>query len=336
MSWSHHFDRGDLNSAITSIRELLKRAPTASNLALLAMLLGLAGRWEDAVVSLHRAASKDPSNDAFFEEIEHWIWADRSRDHRRNDPLWTEPRRWLAPPPVALELLDQASALFVARDIKKAAAVSEDADAKALRQPGELVTRAGTHLTFEDIVDVDSFTGASFELVSDVLIDVPFASLRRLVVRESTTFRDSIWRPVTVEPRDAKPFEARIPALYPGSFRSSKALAHVGKAQVIEERYGMIRALGKREFRLISSTQREAIVALDSVAEITFAAPVQRQSARIEIDPNWPVVPNAPNGLAVPTAQWVAPPADARPTAKQAEPEPDTWRPPPATERSGA
>jgi protein involved in temperature-dependent protein secretion len=276
MSWYTHYERGGLGASIAALRADIiktKAPPTASDQLLLAILLGLAGRWEEAIHSIHWAASKDPSSAAIYADVERCLVAEAERDARRADPCWVGKRTWLGVPPPFVASRAQACELQAEGLYRDACALLQQVEKATPAQAGTLVTRKGTRLDFVDMSDVDELTGPSFELIEDTLLDAPFAQTTRIVFEERRTFQDGLWCPVILEPREGPRRQGRMPVLYSGTFRRVAAgPVCVGRETSLDRRAGYVIASGRRDFRLRSAGGGEVVVSLENVSEITLEA----------------------------------------------------------------
>ena len=279
MSWRAHYERGELAPAIEELREYTRRGPAAAELALLALLLGMAGRWEEAVVSLQRACALDPAVEGSARQLERCLSSDQLRDARRTDPARPERAVLGGALPSFLALRAQASALHAAGDLRAARAVLERAGEATPPQGGALLTRGGTRMPFDDITDIDDLTGPCLELVEAGLIEVPFSRARRVVFGERRGMQDGLYLPVVIEPREGPRLEGRVPLLYAGTFRSPPGPVCVGRDSRVSRDPGYAVAVGRRDLRLRAASGGAALVAVDTVAEIELDAVAPKPGA---------------------------------------------------------
>lgn len=273
MTFDEAMQHGEVRQAVEELeRELAKdRAP-----GMLFMLFELKTVLEDfgaAQAALDELRRLQPHTAPLLDDLGLCLASDRERALRRNTPAMAERRRGVgAPAPFQLALV-KAAVLYAQKDKAGAAKAVNEARALMPHASGTLTPRAGEKIRFLDLSDSDDLVGPSIEIVGpEGVVDVSFAQVRSIRLRDINGLQDALWIPAEVETSDGQTIHTRLPSQYPGSGNHGLPQVRLGGATMWDREGGITIGFGQRDLRLITPAG-ETMVGLRQVARLDFDPP---------------------------------------------------------------
>ena len=206
-----HLANGDLDAALSSLQDVVRKAPADAKLRIfLFQLLCLRGEWKRAVAQLKVSAELDaaavPMAQTYREAIICEVYREKVFAGEKEPLVFGEPQEWIAPLIEALKLQAQGKA-------EEAATLRAQAFEAAPSSPGEI---NGTR--FEWIADADMRLGPVLEaIVNGKYYWMPFTALHTISMEAPADLRDRAWMPATLGLQTGADIVALIPTRYPGS-----------------------------------------------------------------------------------------------------------------------
>lgn len=141
--------------------------------------------------------------------------------------------------------------------------------------PGTLVRTNGAELRFAHLTDTDELTGPHLSCFQDeVLLDIPFSTLREVHFEEPRLWADQLWMPALLILRNGEQLNVRVFALYSGTGLHRDAPVRMGQMTVWRRRHGYAEGAGQRDLQTSYEGGATGLVGILQVARITFDAPV--------------------------------------------------------------
>lgn len=218
------FQAGDLDAAVTSATEAVKRNPTdAPSRAFLAELLCFCGEYGRADKQLDALGAQSPSAGVGVVLMRQLIRAEMARQECFAQGRLPE---FFVEPPARLRLHLEAS--IALRDDKVLEAARKLEEAESLR-PALSGTCNGK--PFDDARDADDLTASFFEVLTGNghYYWLAMEHVERMEFRAPTHAVDLLWRNATVSVRGGPEGEVFLPVLYHGSHASEDASLRLGR-----------------------------------------------------------------------------------------------------------
>jgi protein involved in temperature-dependent protein secretion len=260
---------GDLRVAYDLALASLPSPPSPPSPSLQALCVILATqleRFDDAEATLDALASAHPSWRGQAQALSVCLTLSRELVARRADPDATE-RAALDPPPPYAHTFLAASLAFARGDATEAAALLQPL--RLPLNPGRLTTTAGRALPFTSIQDPDALCGPLLIACGPLyVIDVPFDTLRALVIDPPASYHDQLWPVARLQTHSQKSLTVRLSARYPGAAAHPDPSIRLGLTTAFEDRGGVCLGVGARALRITRLDGGHEDIPLSQVARI--------------------------------------------------------------------
>jgi type VI secretion system protein ImpE len=232
---------GDLDTALTTLQEHVRKAPDKAELRVfLFQLLCVMGQWERANTQLKLAADLDAKALAMAQMYREAIRCEMLRAEvfagKKSPVVFGEPAEWLA-------LLIESLLVNGTPRADQAQGLRERAFESAPTTSGSLDGEP-----FEWIADADMRLGPVCEaVINGRYYWLPFANLSRVDLEAPADLRDVVWMPAHFQFANGGEAVGVIPTRYPGSESSDDPLIRLGRKTVWQqEAADVFSGLGQR------------------------------------------------------------------------------------------
>ena len=243
MTAEEHLKAGNLNEALASAQDAVRKSPAeARPRILLFQLFCVLGEWERAFTQLNVLKDLDSECLLLAQIFTSVIGCETFRAEvfagKRSPLIFGEPEEWIG-------LLVRASQLVAQSEFAAAQKLREQAFEAAPAASGKINDAA-----FEWIADADSRLGPLLEVMLEgKYYWVPFSRIRSLIVEPPVDLRDLVWTPahfVWINGGEASGF---IPTRYPGSEKAGEFAYNLARKTTWQEQPGdTYLGLGQRVF----------------------------------------------------------------------------------------
>ena len=211
MTAEEYIRAGDLDGALSTLREAIKKDPADSKLRVfLFQLLSVNGDWEKALTQLNLIADINPDSMLLAQIFRPVVQCEALRAEvfagKRSPLIFGEPQEWIG-------LLVHANSLAVTGNLRAAREVID----RALEAAPAVSGSINQH-DFEWIADADSRLGPVLEAVIDgKYYWVPFNRIARIDISRPSDLRDLVWIAATFTWVNGGESSGLIPVRYAGS-----------------------------------------------------------------------------------------------------------------------
>lgn len=260
-------DSGDLAAAYTLACALLT-APDAQpgHHLLVAILAAQLERFPDAIAHLETLASAHPSWRRQTQELSLCLGLSQDLAARLSDPDAVD-RVALEPPPDFARAYLDATVAFAEGRFADASALLRD-----LHRPtnqGRMVLTSGRIIVFDDLYDPDTLTGVMLVASGPrCVIDVPWVSIRSLVLQPPVAFHDHLWPVASLQTHAGKSLMVRLSGRYPGTGLHPDAAVRTAQRTEWTEHDGILVGAGARALRVARHDGQSEDVVLSLIARI--------------------------------------------------------------------
>ena len=235
MNAEEHLRRGDLDQALASVRDAVKKSPAdAKPRIFLFQLLCVLGQWEKALTQLQVIQEMDADSMLLAQIFTPVLHCEALRAEvfagRRSALIFGEPEEWIG-------LLVQANQLAAEGKFVASTELRERAFESAPAMGGTINGQP-----FAWIADADSRLGPLLEVIMDgKYYWVPFSRIQKLHTEPPTDLRDFVWTAAQFTWTNGGAAPGFIPSRYAGSESASDSSLRLGRktewAQKDEELY---------------------------------------------------------------------------------------------------
>jgi protein involved in temperature-dependent protein secretion len=174
------------------------------------------------------------------------------------------------PPPHALAYI-RAAVAHASGDFAGALAALVEGDRASPRLAGTLHWRNGRTAPFTNIVDSDDLTGPILPVMDgDAVLDIAYSELASVSFGDPRMSFDSLWMPAEIHPRAGRPFQAKVPAMYPNSGVSHEPHVRMGNETVWGRSTGYAVAVGQRDFKMFDGAGSMSMTGIMQIRAIAF------------------------------------------------------------------
>lgn len=211
MTAEEYIRAGDLEAAMSALREAIKKDPADSKLRIfLFQLLSVNGQWEKALTQLNLIADISPDSMVLAQIFRPVVQCEALRAEvfagRRSPLIFGEPQEWIG-------LLVHANSLAATGRLREAREPLEQALEAAPAISGSI-----NQHDFEWIADADSRLGPVLEAVIDgKYYWVPFNRVAKIEISRPSDLRDLVWIAATFTWINGGESSGLIPVRYSGS-----------------------------------------------------------------------------------------------------------------------
>lgn len=215
MTAEEHIRTGDLEGAMSTLRDAVKKDPADAKLRIfLFQLLSVNGEWEKALTQLNLVGDMSPDSALLAQIFRPVVQCEALRSEvfagKRSPLIFGEPQEWLG-------MLVHANSLAATGKLREARELMD----KALEDAPAVSGSINEH-DFEWIADADSRLGPVLEAVIDgKYYWVPFNCIARIHIARPSDLRDLVWISGTFTWSNGGESTGLIPVRYPGSEKSS-------------------------------------------------------------------------------------------------------------------
>jgi type VI secretion system protein ImpE len=211
MTAEEHIRAGDLDGAMSALRDAIRKDPADSKLRVfLFQLLSVNGEWEKALTQLNLIADISADSMLLAQIFRPVVQCEALRAEvfagRRSPLIFGEPQEWIG-------LLVHANSLAAAGKFREAREPLES----ALDMAPAIAGSINQH-DFEWIADADSRLGPVLEAVIDgKYYWIPFNRIARMDISRPSDLRDLVWISATFTWANGGESTGLIPVRYAGS-----------------------------------------------------------------------------------------------------------------------
>lgn len=211
MTAEEYIRAGDLDGALSTLREAIKKDPADSKLRVfLFQLLSVNGDWEKALTQLNLIADISPDSMLLAQIFRPVVQCEALRAEvfagKRSPLIFGEPQEWIG-------LLVHANSIVAAGKYREAREVMD----RALEAAPAVSGSINEH-DFEWIADADSRMGPVLEAMIDgKYYWVPFNRVAQIHISRPTDLRDLVWISATFTWANGGESPGLIPVRYAGS-----------------------------------------------------------------------------------------------------------------------
>lgn len=255
MSAWEHLRRGDIDQALSALKDDIRREPSAAKHRIfLFQLFAILGEWPKAKNQLKLAAELQDDAREMLQAYQPLIDNEAIRSEtfggKRSPVIFGEPDEWMA-------LVAEAARAAGQKNYEQATHLRDRALEMAPPCPGSVVagsksdgeSESSTAKTdFEWIMDADDRLGPLLEaVINGRYFWVPFQRIRNVELSEPVDLRDIVWMPAEFEWTNGGKAVGFIPTRYPGSeHRDDNQLRLARRTEWCEESQGFFQGLGQR------------------------------------------------------------------------------------------